>query len=326
MRNEALDLIRQSQVSILRLRFTYAASERVTLPPFLGSTLRGAFGATFKTLACLQPEDECNQRCTDPTCGYWAVFEPRRQTAKGGIEELSPAYVVRTLPSMNGHVLDIGEAIRFELLLFGPAIQSALEIREAFFVAGQIGFGARRVPFLMTRSEIYTKDDQWRFLPFSYSDEAALAKEALPLVEIVASRLSDFEDVGGLRLGFLTPLRIRVAGKVREDLPFPVMVRAAANRIDELTRAYGNPTRCLNLVEKLNYGQIRIEHDRLVINDWERYSNHQETKMNLGGLTGDIVYRGSAIRDALPLLVAGEALHVGSSTSFGLGLYGLSPA
>lgn len=326
MHYQALDLIQHSQISVLRLRLTFTASERVTLPPFLGSTLRGAFGGTFKNLACLHPENECEERCADPACPYGAVFEPRRQTAKGGIDELPPAYVIRSLPSITGHTLNTGDAIRFEVLLFGPAIQSVFMIREAFLAAGLIGFGARRVPFLMTRSEVYTKNDEWRFLPFTQSDASALAEDTLPLSEIVARRLSVLEGFDGIRLGFLTPLRIRVAKKVREDLPFQVMVRAAANRIDELARAYGNPARCLNLVEELDGGQGRVEHDGLVVNDWGRYSNHQETKMNLGGLTGDIVYRGSAIRDALPLLIAGEALHIGSSTSFGLGLYELSPA
>src|SRR5205085_3475582 len=55
--------------------------------------------------------------------------------------------------------------------------------------------------------------------------------------------------------------------------------------------------------------------------DWQRYSNRQETKMTLGGFVGEIEYRGEALAEFLPLLVAGEILHVGTGTSFGLGKY-----
>ena len=55
--------------------------------------------------------------------------------------------------------------------------------------------------------------------------------------------------------------------------------------------------------------------------DWERYSNRQKTKMKLGGFAGEVVYEGKAIADFLSLVVAGEILHVGAGTSFGLGKY-----
>jgi len=55
--------------------------------------------------------------------------------------------------------------------------------------------------------------------------------------------------------------------------------------------------------------------------DWERYSNRQQTSMRLGGFVGEIEYRGEAIKDYLPLIAAGELLHVGAGTSFGLGKY-----
>jgi hypothetical protein len=326
MENDFLDLIRQSQLSPLRLRLVFAATERVSLPPFLGSTLRGAFGAAFKAQSCRRTETECERRCADPACRYGSVFEPRRQTAKGGIEELPPAYVIRSLPATAGRALETGDVFHFELLLFGPAVHSALAIREAFFLAGQGGLGVRRVPFLLPRSEVWTENDEWRFPPFTDADERTLAAAAVPLFETVSRRLSAFTTSDALQMSFLTPLRIRAAGKFREDLPFPIIVRAAANRIDELARAYGAPAGLMNRVAERDWTTVRTERDALRVTDRERHSNRQETKMRLGGLTGDIRYRGTGVRDALPLLIAGEAMHVGSSTSFGLGLYQLSSA
>ncbi|HDZ02552.1 MAG TPA: CRISPR system precrRNA processing endoribonuclease RAMP protein Cas6 [Nitrospirae bacterium] len=54
--------------------------------------------------------------------------------------------------------------------------------------------------------------------------------------------------------------------------------------------------------------------------DWERYSARQETKMKMGGFVGEITFEGD-IEPFMPILKAGEVLHVGKGTGFGLGKY-----
>jgi len=53
----------------------------------------------------------------------------------------------------------------------------------------------------------------------------------------------------------------------------------------------------------------------------QRYSNRQEKKIEQDGFMGEAVFTGTAISELLPLLIAGEFLHVGSGTAFGLGRY-----
>jgi hypothetical protein len=53
----------------------------------------------------------------------------------------------------------------------------------------------------------------------------------------------------------------------------------------------------------------------------ERYSNRQHDKLKLGDFIGEIAYEGAGLAEFLPLLRAGELLHIGGSTSFGLGRY-----
>jgi CRISPR/Cas system endoribonuclease Cas6 (RAMP superfamily) len=54
--------------------------------------------------------------------------------------------------------------------------------------------------------------------------------------------------------------------------------------------------------------------------DWKRYSSRQETKIGMGGFVGEITFVGN-LALFLPLIRAGEILHVGKGTSFGLGRY-----
>ena len=49
-----------------------------------------------------------------------------------------------------------------------------------------------------------------------------------------------------------------------------------------------------------------------------RYSNRQKTKMNLGGIIGEIVYR-NVDENSYKLLKLGEIIGVGKQVTFGLG-------
>ena len=56
--------------------------------------------------------------------------------------------------------------------------------------------------------------------------------------------------------------------------------------------------------------------------DWKRYSRRQRRKMNLGGVVGEMTYRGD-LEPFWPLLLLGQLVHVGKATVFGNGQYEL---
>jgi hypothetical protein len=59
----------------LLLTFRLQARESVVLPPFLGSTLRGAFGAALKKVFCFVPHGECGRCWFYEACPYQYIFE-----------------------------------------------------------------------------------------------------------------------------------------------------------------------------------------------------------------------------------------------------------
>ena len=65
---------------------------------------------------------------------------------------------------------------------------------------------------------------------------------------------------------------------------------------------------------------VRVGTSNLHWYDWERYSGRQERKINMGGFVGDITFEG-VIEPFMPLIKAGEVLHAGKGTTFGLGRY-----
>jgi len=56
--------------------------------------------------------------------------------------------------------------------------------------------------------------------------------------------------------------------------------------------------------------------------DWERFSTRQKKRIAMGGLVGRVTYQGD-LGPYLPLLSAGEFIHVGKGNVFGNGQYRL---
>src|SRR4030067_120282 len=65
---------------------------------------------------------------------------------------------------------------------------------------------------------------------------------------------------------------------------------------------------------------VKVKKQALTWHDWERYSTRQDTRMKMGGFVGNISFEGN-IEPFMQLIKAGEILHVGKGTSFGLGKY-----
>src|SRR5689334_3253009 len=60
---------------IARYQLTMRAVDGVSLPPFLGSTLRGAFGHALKEAVCVMPHRDCDRCILIDKCLYPYLFE-----------------------------------------------------------------------------------------------------------------------------------------------------------------------------------------------------------------------------------------------------------
>ncbi len=126
-------------------RVTFTASQRLDLPEYLGSTLRGAFGRAFRALACPSRFDE---PCPIPSqCPYHLIFESSPPPASEALrthEEIPRPFVIAPewrlmpdqhphpypLPQRSGrgadsrssrHIYEPGEELSFGLTLIGCA-------------------------------------------------------------------------------------------------------------------------------------------------------------------------------------------------------------
>ena len=125
-----------------------------------------------------------------------------------------------------------------------------------------------------------------------------------------------------LTLDFLTPARIVYEGHLTIDLEFHVLIRQLLRRISLLGYFHcgADPSELdfRGIIRKSE--RVNVKERKLRWYEWERYSARQDTKMKMGGFTGQITFEGE-ISPFIPLIRAGEVLHAGKGTTFGLGRY-----
>jgi CRISPR-associated endoribonuclease Cas6 len=174
-------------------------------------------------------------------------------------------------------------AIGFEVRLLGSYAAKTLFVEQAIEKAlGELGLGSERARF-----------------------------EAVQIACDEPQLFSPQGEAGPARLHLLTPLRMKHENRLlRTKPPLEAMLTSIHHRYCDLT---GTPKTRLPFVPLYREAEAKLRFE-----DLERYSNRQQTKMNLGGLMGHIDYA-YIDADSARLLRLGEVIGVGKSTVFGLG-------
>jgi hypothetical protein len=210
------------------------------------------------------------------------------------------------------------EQLSFELTLIGKAIDYYPYFIYTFDELGKTGIGKGRGKFELHEAAtsdgcIYTSENK---------KLAHVNPDELSLILPDAYDSSQTSDNMTVKLTFITPTRISFDGHLTITLEFHMLIRTLIRRISLLYYFHCNG----NLSEWNFKGiiemakQIKTKDSSLRWYDWERYSARQDTRMKMGGFIGDITFEGD-IEPFMPLIRAGEILHVGKGTSFGLGKF-----
>jgi len=222
----------------------------------------------------------------------------------------------------NNRNFSSGDRLLFDLILMGRAIDYLPYMIYAVTEMGESGLGASRARFKLDTVSLIDGGARVIIYDGGTSRISVPPNATKSLKEIVCSRLKGLGDRDRVKINFITPTRIRVDGDLKVEMNFELLARNLLRRISMLTATYGEAPLEMDfraIISRASSVQTRSA--SLSWWDWERYSNRQKVKMKLGGFIGQIEYSGEAVNELLPLLAAGEILHVGSGTSFGLGQY-----
>lgn len=334
--------------------FTMRAEVEAWLPRFKGSTLRGAFGNALKRAVCIRRDLNCEICLVRPSCVYTHLFEtlPPEGVTAFRRQQYAPHPYVLEPPLEEKQRYAPGERLTFGLTLLGRAIDYLPYVIFAIDQAGRKGLGQRRGRFILESVAWRPPDGEDHVIydgasqrlksgSFSMSAEEWIARRQSRISNLEFSHLScapgadarttrreseiSSSQSSNLCLTFLTPTRLRVQKDLQDRISFELLMRSLLRRLWQLVLVHGEGELSLDhraLFERA--GSVRVVRSELRWLDWERYSHRQRTKMKLGGLVGKVEYsfaEAADIAEFLPLLILGEVLHIGASTTFGLGKY-----
>ena len=283
------------EISYCPLTISLIALQRAELPPYLGSTLRGALGQAL--------------RQTDKEACTFLYRNGEKKDRDMGNVVVKPYMIIPPEIQTPQTVFGQGEKLDFELLLFGNAGEYVSAVVSALEQLYRFGLGVRRYKFDL--SEIINSQTRriiWR--------KGQYFKEAVTGADIQRYEL---QNVTGMVIKICTPLRIRHGGRLVKQISFQTLIRNITNRIMALTERYGGWTdqeeagRLLALAEK-----VRTVHEKIKVERMERYSNRTNAKMDFSGLIGTIEYEGD-LTPFVPWVYAAQRLHIGRNTTFGMG-------
>lgn len=355
-------------LNVSRYELKLRALRQVSLPAFLGSTLRGAFGHALKDAVCVMSHRNCERCMVAEGCIYPYLFETpapagvkllkgQRQAPHpfiltppiikhddGGAPAQSPPTVERPgvqKPSDGRRIRPVhstgaagregrrtlkpGDELTFGLLLMGRATEYMPFVIYAVSEMARRGLGAERGEFRLQGMALLDEFGVANPINFSESQRVTVPDRSNKDVrDLVRARLNRLTVGRGGRIGlrFVTPARIRVEGDLQSSLSFELLVRNLLRRVSTLALIHGGVPMQVDYRGLIDLAsEAKTASSRLRWWDWERYSNRQEMKMKMGGFVGEVEFSGEATERLLPLVVAGEILHVGAGTSFGLGKY-----
>ena len=299
---------------IARLHLTARAEAPLSLPPYAGSMLRGAWGHALLALAPL-PHSSGQPCALHASCPYCQVFAPPALPAHG-LQKFSqmPAPYVIEPPTGGARRLAPGETFSFSLVLIGQALAHLPTLLLAWERALQTGLGLQH-----SRCALLEIIDETSLLPLTdHGMQLSILKRPIPPARPLGQHAT---------LELLSPLRLQQQGK-----PAKAHNLNARNLLVTLARRW-------QLLQDVALGAdapqqdfahitaqasaITLHGENLRWFDWGRFSQHQQQEMQWGGLLGSVHLTGD-LSPFAPLLHLGQWLHVGKNASFGLGGYRLS--
>ncbi len=292
------------------------------LPSYKGSTLRGGFGHAFRRVVCAIKSSECTDCLLKEKCVYSYIFEtpPSADTKIMRKYTSAPHPFIIEPPAGQRRGYTPEDELTFGLTLIGRAIDYLPYFIYAFDELGRIGLGKGKAKFELgdvgcNEETIYDSKTKTlkTFKPSVLSLEPDLLNKDTDITKLITLR-------------FLTPTRIVYNGHLTLDLEFHILVRNLLRRLSLLYYFHcnGDPSGWdFSGIIKEAEG-VKVSGQGLRWHEWERYSARQKTRMNMGGFVGGITFEG-VLGPFMDLIRAGEVLHVGKGTGFGLGRYEVIP-
>jgi hypothetical protein len=307
-----------------RYRFVLEAATALRLSAFAGATLRGGFGHVFKKTVCLWPPADCPRCLLKNTCSYPYIFETAPPPGAAKLRNLDqiPRPFVLEPPDGDQRLFQPGERFEFHLVLVGRGIDYLPYFLFTFSELGRTGLGPGRGQFQLV--EVHAEGLAGTQCIYTAS-EGKLRQDG---PRITGADLEAGQPTSGrITVQFLTPTRIRTEGKIQAEISFQDLIRALLRRLSSLCYFHCGGELVVDFAGLIAQSSgIKTITQDLRWQGQERFSGRQHQWIDASGLVGTLVFEAAepeGLSPFLPLLAAGEWVHVGKGVVMGLGRYRL---
>lgn len=254
----------------------------------------------------------------------WAMYDAAPDLWQLGYGELaqqdSRSFTI--LPPKAPCQWQAGDLLWFEFVGLAQMSQQLPELVQSFIRMGERGLGHHRLGFTVQQVVQHTPNGQcllWQHhLPaLAINYQSSVLQTAL-LQSVALSEQIPSETMA-VRVECLSRLRLKEQGKVLQSAPSAVqLARAVCRRL--LSVQHSTTAENDQLYQLIaNLAPIQIYQDYSKRSDLHRYSQHQQQKHAIEGISGSWVYSGPEVKQLLPWLALAQWLHLGGKTSFGFG-------
>ena len=296
-----------------RFQFNFQVETPLHLNFYSGSMLRGAFGHALRHLSCMTKMPDCKTCMLYRSCPYPLVFEhPPQASQFQKFDNIPNPYIIEP-PPLGNKIYQVGEVLSFNMVLMGQAMAQLPLSIFAWQRALQQGLGKERSRARLLN--VVVEPNQ----PHAQAVYNALEGNAVQAYQ--ASVPPMLAQTDSLTLQFVTPLRIQKQGTIlSREMTARDVLGALLRRYFLLLEFHGEDYHAPDFAALIAQAQqVACEVD-LRWCDWQRYSDRQQQAMNLGGVLGRVVLRGD-LSAFLQMLQAGQWLHIGKETTFGMGQF-----
>ena len=297
----------------------FAVEERLQLPVFSGHLWRSVLGLHLKRMSdgtASVPQHLPHGLQARDLYTWFMETPPPPDAAMMRLYPSVPHPYVLDAPVRDESLwLQPGDALQLPLILFGKANDLLNVVLLAFSRAARQGLGRQRAKAQLQKVvQISDGEEQLIFMPGGSFQAPKPRILSLP------------GDAGPapqrLEVQFRTPLRLAVQGKVLPPArftPYPLVMNLL-RRLSALDAFHGSGEPQVDATRIKEAAQrVRLLDASLRWRELKRYSARTRREVPMGGLTGHCVLDISAAPEAWPVLWAGQHVHAGKGTAFGLG-------
>jgi hypothetical protein len=305
----------------------FQALDALRLPTWKGSAIRGAFGYVFRRLACVGGR-HCPPCQMPDRCPYHYIFETAPPPGARSLRKLTdiPRPFVFEPPEDAAQVYSPGAPLALGLVLIGSGIEFLPHFIVTLRELGEQGLGLRRGR-LGALQVTATSDTAPPTVVYTETDRLVRTHNCIQTLDDLRSHgAKAWSGAGRFTLRFRTPTTLRRDGRLVDRPEMGTLARNLIHRITALSyfhcgEKWPTDAEIPGLIRAAE--QVRLVRASVRWVDWQRYSSRQQTTMKFGGIVGEATYEGEP-GPLLPLLLAGQAVHVGRHCVFGNGRYELS--